>query len=159
MTQSLASWSMYSSCLRKLKTLMAVFIFKALYFPFLSIWSMPCLPGFCISEMYRRVNNLKKMLFPYLIPVFAGGTFTPTSSLLLPSRHQPSCWRQSAGLGADPIAWAWLGSTRRGGPSPTRRASKTTLQIHKPTCSSLPPEARGSGVLHQIRSTKMRVDL
>ena len=158
MTQSLASWSMYSSCLRKLKTLMAVLFLKPYLFLF-SIWSTPCFPGFSISEMYRRVNNLKKMLFPYLIPVFARGTFTPTSSLLLPSRHQPSCRRQSAGLRADPIAWAWLRSTRRGGPSSTRRASKTTLQIRKPTCSSLLPEARGSGVLHQIRSTEMRVDL
>lgn len=152
MTQSLASWSMYSSCLRKLKTLMAVLFLKPYLFLFSLYGACPVSQAFvylkCIDESitWTRCSSLTLFLClreaPSLPPA-------PCFSPLDISHHVEDRLQ----------AWAWLRSTRRGGPSSTRRASKTTLQIHKPTCSSLLPEARGSGVLHQIRSTKTRVAL
>ena len=126
MTQSLASWSMYSSCLRKLKTLWQSLFLKPCLFLFSLYGACPvsqaCVYLKCIDKSItcRRCSSLTWCLCLGEAPS-------------LPSRHQPSCRRQSAGLRADPSAWAWWGSTRQGDPSSTGRASKTTLQIHKPT--------------------------
>lgn len=125
---------------------MAIFIFKAPSLPFLSIRSTPHLPGFCVSGMHRLTNNLKKMFFPYLIPVFVGGGCgKPLHSHWLPASPLSTSGvlcKTVCGHEGGPQGSGLASSTWQGGSSPAAGASETTLWIRTPTCSSLPPKAK-----------------